>query len=168
MARLFSAKRISVHQLRFRLVVFFVCCLGSIGLVIYESIKQTRLAFSGVKTDATVIHVERKPSGAPSITTFRFTTETGAVIELKNPYGPPGWLEVGDVISIVYLPAHPETVAVSGIRGWNFLFITIAITIIGYICLANTLFLYRQEKMLRQSTHLPIEIVSEEDFLKNL
>ena len=103
-------------------------CLLATGLVIYESGCQVRLALYGVKTHATVIHV--KQSGRNRIVTFRFTNESGAVINVKDIRGA-GRPEVGDVLPIVYLPANPEIVAVQGIKGCTFLFIAIILFVFG-------------------------------------
>jgi hypothetical protein len=121
-------------------VLFLIVCLFCIGLVIYESIQQTRLAFYGVKTNASFVHVERRSH------TIQFTTEAGAVIEVKNvakSFLASKRNKVGDVVPIVYLPAHPQIAATQGIQGCTFLFIAIGVLFIGIIGLAETLLEYR-------------------------
>jgi hypothetical protein len=122
-----DTERRSVRRLRLGLVVSFIVCIGSIGLVIEESIKQTRLAIYGVNANATVVHIEFKQNGTPRITTLRFTTETGAVVQVKDVDGV--WIAIkeSDVIPIVYLPSDPKIVSKPGIEGFWVLFFAIAI-----------------------------------------
>jgi len=121
----------------------YVTLLGSlavfllaIGLAIYESSCQVRLALYGVKTHATVIDV--KGSGRNRIVTFRFTSESGAAINVKDIMGT-GRPEVGEVFPIVYLPANPEIVAVQGIKGCTFLFIALILLVIGGLSFVGVL-----------------------------
>ena len=118
------------------LLVSMTVFLGSTCLVIYESSCQVRLALYGIKTHATVIRIEE--SGRSRRATFRFTNETGAVINVKDILGE-GRPEVGDVIPIVYLPANPEIVAVQGIKGWTFLFIGLFLVVYSGLALVGAL-----------------------------
>ena len=107
-------------------LVGIIALLISIGVTICESIQQARLAFYGVKTNATCVQLVPQFRGGPSYI-FNFTTETGAVIRIRDIDGV--WIaRVNDVIPIVYLPTEPEVVSQSGIEGWSRLYFTIAIT----------------------------------------
>ena len=110
------------------LLICSICLLVCLYVAIYESVKQTRLAFHGVKTDATCVRVEwrgaiRREQRTPI---FRFTTEAGAAIVVDDLLGT-GAAEVDDVISIVYLPTNPEVVSISGIKGWGFVLFIVTI-----------------------------------------
>ena len=118
------------------LLVSAAVFLIATGLAIYESGCQVRLALYGIKTHATAIHVER--SGRHRIVTFHFTDESGAVINVKNISGT-GRPEVGEAFPIVYLPDNPEIVAVQGIKGCTFLFISLILVILGGLMLVGAL-----------------------------
>ena len=113
------------------LLICFICFIVCVCVAIYESIKQTRLTFFGVKTDATCVCIEWKGEGRSKVRsyTFRFKNKADAVVEVKDILCTEG-TNVGDVIPIVYLPAHPEVVSLSGIKGWGFL---LFITTIGFL-----------------------------------
>jgi len=113
------------------LLICVICFIVCTCVAIYESIRQARLAFYGVKTDATCVRVEwvGEGRGQTRSYTFRFTNEAGTVIEIKDIWCTAG-TKVDDVIPIVYLPANPKVVSVSGIKGWGFLLFTITIGIL--------------------------------------
>ena len=111
-----------------------IICLVSIGLAIYESVQQVRLVFRGKRIDATVVQVERIQRARSSRLqiTLRFTTKTGAIINIKDIGGMgPGRREVGDIVPIVYLPSNPKMVVVQGIKGFEYLFLAFGIAFVS-------------------------------------
>jgi hypothetical protein len=108
------------------LIIGLICLLVCVGVAISEAIKQTRLTFYGIKTDAICVRMEWRGEGRGrrQIPIFRFTTETGAAIEVDNLVGT-GGAKIDHAVSVVYLPSNPKIVSISGIKGWGFLlFIT--------------------------------------------
>jgi len=110
----------------FSFLLLLFCSIGFLvctGVAIYESIKQTRLAIYGVKTEATCIRFEWRGEGRgrTRVPIFRFTTEAGTTLEVGDIPGGRVAKKTGDVISIVYLPSNPEVVSKPGIEGWGVL-----------------------------------------------
>ena len=114
--------------------IAFIICLGSIGFAIYESVQQARLVLFGMRTDATVVQVERIQTGRYSRLqiTLRFATKSGAV-NVKDIGGVgPRQREVGDTVPVIYIPSNPaETVVAQGISGFENLFLTIGIAFVS-------------------------------------
>jgi hypothetical protein len=96
------------------ILIFFVF---TAGMSLYLSFHHFHLAFYGIVTNATIVQAER--GFRMSFYSYRFTTETGMVIE-SQPYLLPGDVErgtVGTIVPIVYRPDHPEIFISPGIRG---------------------------------------------------
>ena len=121
-----------------RHTVIFIVCIFSAGWVIYSSVCHIRLAFCGIKTNATAVHVER--SGRTRTVTFRFFNENGHVINVKDGILYAGWREVGDTVPIVYLPSQPEICVVQGMRGYTDLFIALFLFALGILSMLSLFF----------------------------
>jgi len=117
-------------------------------MTFYTSVQYIRLAFHGIKTNATVVSV--KHSGRFRTVTIRFTDETGKVIDVedKNVSGV-GRPEFGETVPIVYLPSTPEIFFAQGIKGYTSLFIGLCLVTISLMCVIAALREYQTVKTSR-------------------
>ena len=114
-----------------RLAIFFIGCVFGTGLTIYSIVQHIQLAFDGIKTNATVVHIEQ--SGRTRTQTFRITTEAGRVIDVIDDISGAGRREVGETVPIVYLPSNPKIFVVQGIYGYTNMFIFFIITLLMFM-----------------------------------
>jgi hypothetical protein len=110
------------QQTRFQCAVLYIVTIGITGIAIYWSIQQVCLAIYGIETKATVVKFERTLKG--SFRTYRFTTETGRVIEATSDHTV-GVGGVGAIVPIIYLPSHPKIFSAPGIEGCRRLFVVV-------------------------------------------
>ena len=134
------------------MLVFFIACIVMTGMVIYESIQQTRLAFSGVKTDATVVQIKR--NGRGRTTTLRFTSEAGMVFNVKDVSGQKG-REIGDIVPVVYLPSNPEIVSAQGFRGFTVLITNLILIVVLCLVFVSAWWKYEEAKMYQHPSYIP-------------
>ncbi len=97
-----------------RLVLSFSLAVLMSVLFVYEGVRQLRLTFWGVKTEATVVDIKRAGRGVTVIGEFR--DSTGMLRKANIHYANGTGLNLEARISVLYLPSDHNCVVIANFR----------------------------------------------------
>ena len=143
-------------------LMWFILFIFAFGVTLYLSFQHFHLAFYGIETNATIVQSER--GFRMSFHAYRFTTETGRVIESQSNLFP-GDVErgaVGTAVPVVYRPDYPEFFVAPGIRGrFSLLLFSFIAFVCGIMLMLSLTTNKKQSKNKGDSNYVPVSSFSD-------